>query len=233
MARATPTRNNYEEDPDECKERLERKDHHEGESHAARPTRSTLLKEHERHLKLLTSGAVGPRNFILPLPYSPAKGHLDSVKYTRIKDVKISSRHPDSIVVVRTITEPYVYSASITVVEDEDGDVARLTVCNMEDSFFDPVLSKDSMMAIRQPCWSITADGSYHIRVDHPSDFFLLEPSSKMVPSAWQREIVGRGKKTSTYWTKEGDSNFLNKRFREALAWYVHHHGQRPTRANP
>ncbi|KAH7401742.1 hypothetical protein DE146DRAFT_735078 [Phaeosphaeria sp. MPI-PUGE-AT-0046c] len=220
MARAEIERNTYEEDPDECKELLEKNENHTGERIRTRLARSDLLREHERNLKLLTSGAVGQRNFILPLPYPPAKIPLSSTQHTYIKDVKISSHDPNCVVVVRAITDPYVYSASITVVEDENGDVARLTVCNLEDSFFDPVLARESIMVVRQPCWTITPDGSYHIRVDHPSDLLLLDSSNKIVPSTWRCKEEYSVKKTSVGWKEEGDTNFLNKKFREALACY-------------
>ena len=133
-----------------------------------------------------------------------------------LNDIRIDSRDRDDVLVLRTIASPYVWSATVTVTEDETGDVARLTVCNLEDNVIDPIITEGSILAIRQPCWTRLVDGGYHIRVDHPSDFVLLKRDDDTVPEAWRSEGTDSTKDVSQC-RKDGDMMFLKKRFRRAL----------------
>jgi hypothetical protein len=118
---------------------------------------------------------------------------------------------------LRTIASPYIYSTTVTIAEDQNGDVARVTLCNLEDNMIDPIVTKGSVIGIKQPCWNELVDGGYHVRVDHPSDLVLLEPGSAMIPREWGTyEKIDRGKEAAQ-WKKEGDMMFLKKRFRKAL----------------
>jgi hypothetical protein len=110
-----------------------------------------------------------------------------------------------------------VYSNTVTIVEDEEGHVARLTVCNLEDNMVDAIVTEGLVIAIKQPCWSELVDGGYHVRVDHPSDLVLLEADAKLVPRDWRKKEKIDLEKNATQWKKEGDTMFLKKRFREAL----------------
>jgi hypothetical protein len=122
---------------------------------------------------------------------------------------------------VRSIVDPYVYSSSITVVEDERGGVARLTVCNLEDLWIDPVINREAVIAIKQPCWSPVSNGGYHIRVDHPSDLVLLDPTSELVSLIWKPTEKVERARTAEEWKTEGSTMFLKKKFRRALDWSV------------
>lgn len=99
--------------------------------------------------------------------------------------------------------------------------MARLTVCNLEDTTIDPIVTEGSILAVKQPCWSKLIDGGYHIRIDHPSDFTLLKPDDELVPEAWKNEadqILGTDPHQCK---KDGDMMFLKKRFRQALELLV------------
>jgi hypothetical protein len=223
MAQAHPElqRETYEDSPDDLKAVLENSKPQEGQVPSARPTRAALLKEHERHLGYLEQGMVPPRKFVLPLPYPPSMVNFSQANYVYIKSLRISSRNAKEMIIVRTVTDSYVHSSSITIIEDENGDVARLTVCNLEDSIIDPVLTKGSVLAVKQPCWSVIPDGGYHIRVDHPPDIVLLDSDRERVPTMWKELENPKNTKTATEWKKEGDIMFLKKKFRKALEWYV------------
>lgn len=221
MARSEPIRNTYEEFADELKGLNKIAKSKEEHVLVSEHTKDALIQDHEWHLRFLQDGVLQARNFILPPPYTPSRVTPDHARKTHIKNLIISSRHSGEIVVVRTITEPYVYSSSITIVEDENGEVARLTACNLEDSSIDPILYKGIVIAVKQPCWSIAAGGSYHIRVDHPSDLVILDVDSEMMPTAWKRDLKTDGIKTAMEWKNKGDMMFLEKKFRSALAMYV------------
>lgn len=105
----------------------------------------------------------------------------------------------------------------MTIVEDENGDVAKLTIGNLEDSPVDPITTEDSILAVKQPSWSKIGEADYHIRVDHPSDLVLLDPEDDLVPKAWRRNDKIDAAKDASQWKKEGDMLFLKKKFRKAL----------------
>ncbi|KAF2033869.1 hypothetical protein EK21DRAFT_57881 [Setomelanomma holmii] len=220
MVRPQQSHNLYEEDPDETKELSQKAQGHKGEKVVQEVSKETLAQEHDRHLKFHTENALQPRNIILPMSYCPSKVSLSQAKRTRIRDLRIATGDLDEVILLRTLTEPVVHSASVTIVEDEHGEIARLTVCNLEDSMNDPVLSKDSTLAIRQPRWTIAPYGGYYIRVDHPSDLVLLDLTAPLVPFEWRSLDKDIPSKTAAGWKKEGDMMFLKKKFRQALACY-------------
>jgi len=221
MVRAEPIRNTYEEFPDELKELLEKTRSEKGQIPKSRPTREALLQDHEWHLRFLREGVLQPRNFILPSPYTPSRSSPSQARKTHIKDLRIDSRDPEDVILLRTLTDPYVYSSSITIVEDEHGDAARLSICNLEDNMTDPVIAKGLILAVKQPSWSVAPECGFHIRVDHPSDLIVVKPSSELVPTAWRKTLEIDGMKTVADWKKEGDMMFLKKKFRTALDRYI------------
>lgn len=120
---------------------------------------------------------------------------------------------------LRSIASPYIYSSTVTIVEDERGDAARLTISNLEDNMVDPIIPEGSILVAKQPCWTRLADGGYHIRVDHPSDLMLLTSNDESIPEAWRPMNKVDKSKDAIVWKKEGDMFFLKKQFRKALEW--------------
>ena len=226
MARSEPIRNTYEDFPDELKETLKESNIVKGQRPRLWPTRDVLLHNHEWHLRFLREGVLQPRNFILPFPYTPSRAVWSEARRTQLRNLHILSRDPQEVLLLRTLTDPYVYSSSITIVEDENGDVARLTLCNLEDNMTDPAIPKGQILAVKQPCWSPAPEGSFHIRVDHPSDVVTLDSRDDMVPSSWKENLEISGTKAAADWKREGDMLFLKKKFRSALdrcALHMHH----------
>jgi hypothetical protein len=211
--------NTYEEDPDELKNFLNEMKLLEEFPLTPLPTRASLLDIHNAHLQLLVSGRLQPHKFILPLPYPPSRTTTSQTAHVCVKSLSIDTRDETAILFLRTIAEPYVHSSSITIVEDELGDVARLTIRNLEDTPNDPTITLGSIVAVKQPCWTIAACGDYHIRVDHPSDLIILKPGDPAIPLTWRKTINVEGAKIATEWKKEGDMMFLKKKFRKALGW--------------
>lgn len=221
MDRSGVLRNTYEESPDDLKGVSGRSKQSSPRVGESRLTRETLLEHHEKNLKLLIDGDFQPRNFILPAPYPPSRTSLPEARRIRLADLRHGHRDSESMLLLRAIVEPYVHSASITIVEDEDGEVARLTVCNLEDSMHDPVLVKGKAVAVKQPCWSSGLNGDLYIRVDHPSDLVLLDAASDLLPAVWKKLEDGVETRDNYELKKEGDALFLKKKFRAALEMYV------------
>ncbi|KAF1845584.1 SET domain-containing protein [Cucurbitaria berberidis CBS 394.84] len=226
MARPDPIRNTYEEFPDELKELLKTGQNEMGRNPSTVPSRDILLHNHEWHLKFLVESAMPARNFVLPPAYPPSRASASEAKRVGIEDLRIDLRNPNDFILLRAITGPYVYSSTVTIVEGEYGQAARLTVCNLEDSIIDPIIPVGSILAIKQPCWSRLPTGSYHLRVDHPSDLEFLNQADGGVPKKWRNTEDVEENKDAATWKKDGDVMFLQKRFRKALELYNRAHAR-------
>lgn len=217
--------NVYEESADRLKELFKHTASNRGQT---LPTQSNkekeiLIKTHERQCKLLSDGHVPTKSFILPLPYPPSRFAIPNSQYQKLllKDLLVDERNPQTFIILRTVTDPYIHSATVTLAEDETRQLARLTIWNQEDSLIEPIFPKGTIVAVKQPCWTRLLDGGYHVRVDHPSDIGILDRDSELIPEkqSWKtipsQEDMDEGKD----WKKEGDTMFLQKRFRRALVW--------------
>jgi hypothetical protein len=133
----------------------------------------------------------------------------------------VEERDPNTFILLKTVTSPYIYSATIAIAEDEAGNVTRLTLCNLEDTIIDPITPEGTVVAIKQPCWSRLVNGGCHIQVDHPSDIVILESNDTLTPNTWKKDEDIDTMRDATTWKKEGDMMFLKKRFRRALDYYT------------
>ncbi|KAL5397756.1 hypothetical protein PMIN02_002044 [Paraphaeosphaeria minitans] len=215
--------NTYEEVPDLAKKFINDASNETGQRPKSKVSRGTLVRTHQQHLKLLSEGSVPVRSLVLPKPYPPARGWFaaTSTKTVHLGDLQIDSRDRSAVLLLRTVTAPYVWSSTVTVAEDETGDVTRLTVCNLEDNVVDPIVTEGAIVAVRQPCWTRLVDGGYHIRVDHPSDLVLLQPYDDLVPEAWKDDDGKASNGDAAQCKRDGDKMFLKKRFRQALELYT------------
>ena len=217
MARQDPIRNTYEEFPDELKGTLQQAEKEQGQTPRSTTSRKVLIQNHDWHLKFLTEGVLPPRSLILPPPYPPSRTPTPKAQQIHIEDLRIGSRISNQLLIVRTVAEPYVYSSTVTIAEDEDGHAARLTICNWEDMMNEPTIPKGTILAIKQPCWSEVPGGGYHIRVDHPSDLDLCSAETVVVPAAWRHGTSTAQGRDAALWKEEGNMLFLKKQFRRAL----------------
>jgi hypothetical protein len=210
-------RNTYEEFADELKDTLTIAEAENGQIPSNKASRETLPHDHDWHLMFLAKCALPPRNIILPLPYPPSKTPLQKTQPIALKDLYIGSRATNKLLILRTVTDPYVYSSTVTIVEDEAEDVARLTICNLDDSVDDPIVPKGLILAIKQPCWTKLSGDGYHIRVDHPADVVFLDPGDERAPLAWRQDSKPHSSKDSETRMKEAGEMLLKKRLRKAL----------------
>lgn len=220
MVSAIPTWSTYEEAPEQLRDLIKSPSSEKGAKPSSRSSKNALLSAHNSNLVLLSKGNVPVKNFILPEPYPPSRIAITNGTETQITNLLIDQRDPESYLIAKTITEPYMYSSSITIIEDSNGDVARLTVGNLEDTVLDPILPEGTILAIKQPCWHRQLDGGIHIRVDHPSDLVIMKSDDKIVPEKWRRPEEFEDKMNAAKYKKQGDMMFLKKKFRKALEYY-------------
>lgn len=108
-----------------------------------------------------------------------------------MKDLIIGIHHRGKYLVLRTIAPPVELSAIVTVVEDETGEVDRLTIYNFDaGTSLDEQLPKGSYVAVKEPYFRTSNDRHCTIRVDHPSDLVVLYATDDIVSAAFQPQPV-------------------------------------------
>lgn len=121
-----------------------------------------------------------------------------------------------------TITPPYQFSETITIIQDESGNVATLVLAFQDVSLLasESSLPENSTVAIKEPYVQMDEDSGYVIRVDHPSDIAVLrgdDPAVTMI----MRFVAEKKQISPLEWKKEGDRAYLVKKYSSAIEWWV------------
>ncbi|KAI7775561.1 hypothetical protein LA080_006572 [Diaporthe eres] len=152
--------------------------------------------------------------------YPPSIEPMSSLTPILLHDLKIEIHHRGRLLIVKTFCEPIRISSIQNAIEDVRGAVDRLSVYNLPStSPMDRVLPKGAIVAVKEPYFKATADGSVMVRVDHPSDIVLLEPHDSLVPSQWRRGP--KAAKTASQLKEEGNTAFKLGNWQEAGECYT------------
>lgn len=137
-------------------------------------------------------------------------------------ELKIETHHRGYFITAKTITPPYESTESVTIIEEENGNVAKL-VLGFQDESSDgrgSSLPINSTVAVKEPYCKFNGEGDYVIRVDHPSDIAVLRGDDPAVSLIMQ--FVSEGKEvTPMQWKVAGDKAYLEKNYASAIEWYV------------
>lgn len=111
--------------------------------------------------------------------------------------------------IVKTISDAYRGVASVSVVEDEHGNVDKIAVYNHSDTSMLFNLPEGCTVAVKEPYYKCNSGGEddYMICVDQPSDVLLLTSNDPVIPGPLRREVS----RTAEEWKKAGDEAFLEK----------------------
>jgi hypothetical protein len=123
-------------------------------------------------------------------------------------------------VTAKTITPPYQSTDVVTIIEEENGTVARLALGFQDDSLSisGPTLPINSTVAIKEPYCKFSGEGDYVIPVDHPSDIAVLRGDDPAVILIM--EFVAEGKEvTAMQWKGAGDKTYLEKNYASTIEW--------------
>jgi tetratricopeptide (TPR) repeat protein len=104
-------------------------------------------------------------------------------------------------------------------VEDEYGDSAEISIYNERETINpDELLPIGTIIAVKEPCYKIVANGGYSIRVDHPSDVVYLDPADERVPLAWRTSSTK--KVSASEYKIAGNESYAKGRYSEAAELY-------------
>jgi hypothetical protein len=123
-------------------------------------------------------------------------------------------------VTAKTITDPYQSVEIVTLIEEENGNVAKLVLGFQDDgsSISGSSLPINSTVAIKEPYCKFNGEDDYVIRVDHPSDIAVLRGDDPAVSLIMQ--FVAEGKEvTPMQWKSAGDKAYLEKNYASAIEW--------------
>lgn len=185
-------------------------------------SKEELISVHLNNIALLKEASKSrePRPLVLPAAYAPSISSLNDLQKISITDLKVEVHHRGCFVTAKTITPAYLSTNVITIIEAEDGSVAKLEI-----GFQDPLLPssdlpENSTVAIKEPYFKYLGEGDYAIRVDHPSDIAVLrgdDPAVSMI-----MDVVSKTKDiTPSEWKTAGDKAYLEKNYSSAIECYT------------
>lgn len=155
----------------------------------------------------------GPEDF-----YRPCYLPLAQLKKIFLKDLRYGTHHRGSFLLLRVFCQPYRRSAVMAAVEDETGDVDRVTLFHTKEALraFE-VVPEGTVVTVKEPFYRMEEDGRYVLRVDHPSDMVVLDQHHKLRPEQWQNpeEI----QMSALDWKLEGNKAFVREEYLEAHRW--------------
>lgn len=160
------------------------------------------------------------RTTIIGEAYPPCVAPLSSLEPIMLGELRLETHHRGKVLIVRAFTNSYRMSAIQSAIEDTNGDVDRLAIHNLP-STLEPedVLPLHGVFALKEPYYKATSDGGVMVRVDHPSDFLVLEASDDLVPAQW------KGKKKAVLSADElktkGNAAFQGGKWHTALDHYT------------
>ncbi|KAH7382969.1 hypothetical protein BKA64DRAFT_173875 [Cadophora sp. MPI-SDFR-AT-0126] len=212
----------YELSPDQYRRIYEESSSGQGDSAIQKHSKDELLAVHYNNIDLLKNSEPVIREFVLPIAYAPSSVSLDELQKIPFKDLKLESHHRGGFLTGRTIVRPYHCSEVITIIEGDDGDVAKL-VLGFEDSLYcgsQYSLPINSTVAIKEPYCKYNGEGDFVIRVDHPSDIAVLrgdDPTMSMI----MQFASGSVEITPAQWRNAGDKAYLKKKYSSAVECYT------------
>ncbi|OCL10901.1 hypothetical protein AOQ84DRAFT_425738 [Glonium stellatum] len=191
-----------------------------GQCLPARLSKELLLANHGQNLRQLNDQSAPSlaKKFTLPQAYPPSLVPLKSLQKILLRDMLLETHHKNRFLVAKLIGAPYMHAGTTTILEDEAGDVEKVSVHNFGDSPDDPILLQGIVIAIKEPYYQLSADGTHEIRVDHPSDIYIAKVDDSSIHSEFQTDF--HKEKTADEWRNEGDKAFLEKKYHSTLSCY-------------
>ncbi|KAF7554291.1 hypothetical protein G7Z17_g3039 [Cylindrodendrum hubeiense] len=128
----------------------------------------------------------------VPAPYAPCVRSVSELKPMMISTMRLEMHHRGKRIVLRIRTPPQRMTAVMAIVQDEEDTAVLLQLYNQPDESVMPVseiIRRDSVLIIKEPFFKCATDGSYSLRVDHPSDIIWLEDTDEKIPPKWRKPV--------------------------------------------
>ncbi|KLP08883.1 unnamed protein product [Fusarium fujikuroi] len=157
--------------------------------------------------------------------YLPSTAKLADLQPMTIKDLRMETHHRGFFLSLRRVSPVSILQASSwTVVKCQSSDeVERLEVFLHTSQYGNNTLEIASDLVIKDPYYTLNAQGECTIRIDHPSDLMIIAISEN--PESWRNmeQYSGRSDFVSPgeYKRKGNDALLRKKNYAEAYFWYT------------
>ncbi|EXL42189.1 hypothetical protein FOCG_15539 [Fusarium oxysporum f. sp. radicis-lycopersici 26381] len=157
--------------------------------------------------------------------YPPSTSKLADLQPMAIKDLRMETHHRGFFLSLRRVSPVSILqSSSWTVVKGQSSDeVERLEVFLHTSQYGDNTLEISSDLVIKEPYYTLNAQGECTIRIDHPSDLIVIAISEN--PESWRHKehySGGPDLVSPDDFKKKGNSALLKKKnYAEAYSWYT------------
>ncbi|KAK6441188.1 hypothetical protein LTR95_002593 [Oleoguttula sp. CCFEE 5521] len=191
-----------------------------------RTTRRELEQEYERtgHSDItVQNGTHLIKQTFVGEAYKPSTTEITDLKPIYLRDLRLETHHIGRILLVRVFCNAVRITAVQTGIEDEHDHVERLAVYNT-DAGLSPsqTLPRGCVLAIKEPYYKATSDGGVIVRVDHPSDFIILDEYDPIVPLSLRPRVQAvEEDRTAEEAKKEGNVAVGLKQYRKATKLYT------------
>lgn len=135
----------------------------------------------------------------------------------RLDELLLENHHEDKYLVLRSIAPPYLGAGTITVVEDEHGNVEKMALYNQGDSSILQSIPEGVVVLIKEPYYKFGGEKDFMVCVDHPSDISLLRhgPDDSLIPEPFRQPEESS---VASEWRDAGDRAFISKNLPLAVA---------------
>jgi hypothetical protein len=132
----------------------------------------------------------------------------------------LETHHRGCFVTATTITAPYKSTETITVIQEETGNVAVLVLGFQDEARQITVLSllQNSTVAIKEPFVQFSEESDFVIRVDHPSNIAVLRGDNPAV-SLIMKFVAEKKEISPLEWKNAGDKAYLERKYSSAIEW--------------
>jgi tetratricopeptide (TPR) repeat protein len=158
-------------------------------------------------------------------PYPPSTAKLADLQPMAIKDLRMETHHRGFFLSLHRVSPVCILQASSwTVVKGLPSDeVERLEVFLHTSQYGSNTLDIASDLVIKEPYYTLSSQGEYTIRVDHPSDLIIIAISES--PESWRDKERHSGGSDlvspSDYKMKGNDALLKKKNYPGAYFWYT------------
>ncbi|KAL8381853.1 hypothetical protein RB595_005885 [Gaeumannomyces hyphopodioides] len=188
-----------------------------------RSAKDELVKHHNAQVEKLQkqqNNHVASRSVKRPdldNPYPASAKPISELEKMPLRTLEQGKHHCDKVLVLRIVALPYSGIGTVTVVEDEHGDVERLVIFAHSDSSILSNIPEGCFVAVKEPFYRCPPAGQDMypesktpvISVDHPSDIVLLRFSDPIIPLGLKGGVEHPLLSSLEEWKTAGDTAFL------------------------
>lgn len=197
-----------------------------GEMVSDHPSVMQLVVRHMLRVEIASQASPGDHRIYttqVPAPYPPCILPEDALEPIAISQMRLETHHRGRKIMLRVCTPPQRITAVMAVVEDENHTGVLLQLYHQPDEALVPTietLGPDMICILKEPFFKCATDGSYSLRVDHPSDIIWLNAEDERIPQKWRPKFVELNQDSKRI-REQGNDAVKNENWSEALKLYV------------